>query len=260
MCLRRAAFSPYPSLWLSFLIAALLPSWAWAESSLEVRADGAPVYSQPDENAEVVSHVSRGRKLLTTGALQNQFIQLKTKSGRSLWLRLSDVNFEPEASDLESPPKRPRKVREDADEGGNEGRDYPRFTYDLGGATGSTNGTTYTEVDFGVTTYFVSFLAWRNALFYRFLSGSDNVYGLDTSVRGVLGLGGRALGLTLFAGPGYRFVNAGLNAPFLEGGAVFKLAGLAIGLGAKTIYNATVSPGTPNDNQIFLILSGGGSF
>jgi hypothetical protein len=132
-------------------------------------------------------------------------------------------------------------------------------TFDLGASLGSVNDVHYTEANLGLNLYFYEWLAWRNALFGRFASGEETIWGLDSSVRGVLNLGGGALGLTAFAGPGYRFINKGDNAPLVEAGIVFRLAGIALGGGAKTIINSAVRDGAPNDTQYFLILAGGGS-
>jgi hypothetical protein len=132
-------------------------------------------------------------------------------------------------------------------------------TFDLGASLGSVNDVNYTEANLGLNLYFFEWLAWRNAIFGRFLSGQDAIWGLDSSVRGILNLGDGALGMTAFAGPGYRFVNKGDNAPLLEAGIVFRLAGIALGGGAKTIINSAVRSSAPNDTQYFLILAGGGS-
>ncbi len=138
---------------------------------------------------------------------------------------------------------------------------HSRVTYDLGAAVGSYNNISYTEIGLGLNWFFNDYLVWRNALFSRFGSEIDSIYGLDSSVRGVLGAGNSALGITVFAGPGYRFVSKGDNAPFLEGGLILKLAGFSLGGGAKALYYSNRAGGLPNQETIyFIILSGGGSF
>ena len=135
-----------------------------------------------------------------------------------------------------------------------------KVTFDLGVSAGSVASRSYTEANFGLNIYFAEWLAWRNAVFARFIEGTDNVYGLDTSVRGIFNADGGALGFTAFAGPGYRFINGGSGqAPFVEGGLVLRLAGIAVGGGLKTVYNSWVRKDDPNDTQYFIILSGGGS-
>jgi hypothetical protein len=139
--------------------------------------------------------------------------------------------------------------------GGNEGR----LTYDLGVSAGKVYDSSYLEANLGFNYYFIDWLAWRNAFFYRFVDQADDLYGIDTSARAIgnldLGIGG----LTAFAGPGFRFVNKGKNAPFVEGGLVLKFAGLAIGGGVKTIFNDFADKDLENDTQFFIILSGAGS-
>jgi hypothetical protein len=239
----------------------LFCSGVWAAESVQIINDDSAVYAEPDSNAQVLTRLKKGRSLQTDGRVQNGFTHLKTKSGRELWVKSSDITFGDANTDLENgeaPPPRPRRHTASHDDRSE--HEFPRFTYDLGASSGSVDGLTYTEIDLGLNTFFIDWLAWRNAVFYRFQSGASSVYGLDTSVRGVLGVGGRSLGMTLFAGPGFRFINQGQNAPFVEGGIIAKVAGLALGVGAKTIFNSMASSGSPDDHQIFLILSGGGSF
>lgn len=134
-----------------------------------------------------------------------------------------------------------------------------KLTYDLGVSAGSINDESYLEAGLGLNFYFVDWLAWRNAVFYRMMNESDDYYGLDTSARAIgsldLGIGS----LTAFAGPGFRFVSEGTNAPFAEGGLVLKFVGLAIGGGVKTIFNNVIDDDIPDDTQFFIILSGAGS-
>ena len=137
--------------------------------------------------------------------------------------------------------------------------DDTKLTYDLGVSSGSFAGTSYAEAELGLNYYFVDYMAWRNAVFYRFQSGIPNAFGIDTSLRGVLALGNRALGFTAFAGPGFRFINKGYDAPFAEAGAAIKVAGLSIGAGVKSIFNSIVDRNVGNDTQVFLILAGSGS-
>ena len=138
------------------------------------------------------------------------------------------------------------------------------MTYDLSGSLGSTAGRNYQEVSLGLNAFFYEWLAWRNSAFARFVDGTDNVYGLDTSARFILNLGDRKFGLTAFAGPGFRFATSSGkapadSAPFAEAGVVAKLGGLAIGGGVKTVYNNFVRSGAVLDTQYFLILAGGGA-
>lgn len=138
------------------------------------------------------------------------------------------------------------------------------FTYDVSGALGKTADRNYQELSLGLNAHFYEWLIWRNSAFARFVDGTDNVYGLDTSARFVLNLGDAKFGLTAFLGPGFRFATSSGSspadsAPFAEAGVVAKLGGLAIGGGAKTVYNNMVRTGAAQDTQYFLILAGGGS-
>lgn len=138
------------------------------------------------------------------------------------------------------------------------------LTFDVSGSIGSTGGRGYQELSLGLNAFFYEWLVWRNSAFSRFIEGADNMYGLDTSARFVLNLGDSKLGLTAFAGPGYRFATGGGrspadSAPFAEAGIVAKMGGLSIGGGVKTVFNSVVRSGAQEDTQYFLILAGGGS-
>ncbi|PWU20504.1 MAG: hypothetical protein C5B49_04180 [Bdellovibrio sp.] len=140
------------------------------------------------------------------------------------------------------------------------------MSWDLGAATGSYGGSSYTEANLGLNWFLLDYLNWRNALFGRFVSGADNVFGLDSSLRlqTFLSTESGGLGVGFFAGPGYRFARSDYSAAFLEGGVQFKLGGLRIGGGVKQFYYS--NPGLdvlgnrlPNtDTVYFIILSGGG--
>jgi hypothetical protein len=152
-------------------------------------------------------------------------------------------------------PESPRPAREPL--GGFLG--IERITYDLGASTGQFLGRSYTEATLGVNLYFNEYFAWRNAGFARFVQDRENVYGLDSSARGVFSAAGSGLGFTVFGGPGYRFVNRGDHAPFAEAGLVLRAGGLSVGGGVKTLMNSWVRSGAENDTQYFLILAGGGT-
>lgn len=122
---------------------------------------------------------------------------------------------------------------------------YPQFGFDLGGAAGSTSGSSFFEIGLGVNALFVPWLVWREAPFYRFRSNQAGVLGLDSSLLGRAPLGDS--GVTLLAGGGYRLATQGLSAPFLEGGVNLRLANLALHLGLKYLFNSVNTPGAPND-------------
>lgn len=132
-------------------------------------------------------------------------------------------------------------------------------TYDIGASSGKdTNDRTYSEVNVGLNLQ-KSFVEWRNAVFGRFISGQENIYGLDTSLHGVLeDQSGETIGYRFFAGPGYRFVTKGDNLPFAEAGLVVRLGGISVGGGAKAFFNELVDKNQKNETQYFIILGGGG--
>ena len=138
-----------------------------------------------------------------------------------------------------------------------------RLTYDLGASTGSYGGASYSEINLGLNWYFADWMSWRNAVFTRQGTG-QNTSGLDTSLRFEYNNAGENFGVKAFAGPGYRFASKSLSAAFAEAGLVFKLGGISIGAGAKTMVYT--SPGEDSvgttlpkqDTSYFLILGGGG--
>jgi hypothetical protein len=269
---------------LPLALAFALPVLAWADAGVPAAGDAfivtvptAAIYGAPSDAGAPSGKVARGRVLKANGQSENGFIGLSTKSGKTLWIRGEDVRSQEPAGGSEqdlqkvsmSPEQEGRSGgRNSAGESAGRDRDWglhypPRATFDLGASSGSysSGGNTYsyTELNLGLNLFFAEWLDWRNAVFYRLVSGADNIYGLDTSLRGILGIGGRGLGLTLFAGPGYRFPNEGGNVPFAEAGVIFKASGFALGGGIRTFLNSWVSSGVANDTQYFIILSGGGS-
>ena len=222
----------------------------------------APLFTSPNDSKRTAAGLKKGRRIQISGPEQGGFYPLSTKAGGRVWIRKSDVTSEtiaqqasPDYEPVQPPPKR-------AARGGGKsfGFGIERVTYDLGGSTGSVQGGgSYTEINLGLNLFFGEFLSWRNAVFGRFMSGVENIYGLDTSARGLLSLSGSALGLSIFAGPGYRFVTRGTHVPFAEAGLVVRLAGFSIGGGVKTLLTSWVHSGRANETQFFLILAGGGS-
>ncbi len=137
--------------------------------------------------------------------------------------------------------------------------DFPRFTIDLGVSIGSYDDRNYTEASLGLNTYFKDWLIWRNAAFGRFVSEADDIYGLDSSLRAVGRVGRNSnVGLTAFAGPGYRMVNKGDGAPFAEAGAILRLGGFSLGGGAKVLFYGE-REGLPNQDTIYFIILAGGA-
>lgn len=147
------------------------------------------------------------------------------------------------------------------------GYEEPTLTYDLGGAAGTYVGQSYTEINLGLNWKLADYLVWRNAVFARMVSGADNLYGLDTSLRlqHYASSDDGRFGLGFFGGPGYRFSKTNASALFAEAGVQVKLGGINLGGGVK--YFNYPNPGNDgagnklpsNDTVYFLILSGGGT-
>lgn len=142
------------------------------------------------------------------------------------------------------------------------------FHYDVSAGSGRYNDVSYAEITGGLNWNFADWWTWRNAVFHRFGSDIDSVTGLDTSLR--LGNGfitdGGTFGFDFYVGPGLRFADNKGNAVFGEAGLGFKVAGIYLGVGAKSLYYTQTrinSSGTElpkNDTQVYLVLAGGGSF
>jgi hypothetical protein len=144
----------------------------------------------------------------------------------------------------------------------------PIFSYDVSGGTGSYNGNTYTEVHLGLNWPVYDWLNWRNALFTRFGSTIDTIYGLDSSLllQKDFYTQGRGAGIEFSLGPGVRMANENNNAVFGQAGITFALAGIRLGVGAQALhYFATridkENTKLPEDEvHYFITLSGGGVF
>lgn len=144
----------------------------------------------------------------------------------------------------------------------------PKWTYDVGAMAGTDQLGSYTEIQVGANWYQNQWLSWRNALFSRFGSDYDTIYGLDTEIRGELNFNQRnsGFGLQLYAGPGARFATRDSSAGFLEVGALFRIARIYIGGSVRQLYymndreDRLGLPLPKEETQSSFILAGGGSF
>ena len=245
---------------LVIVLATILSFDAQAEESVEIEVivPEALIYIAPDTSSKVVGKLERGKKVQASGPLREGFYKLKSRSGRRLFLQVTEVReIQFDKSDLfEVPEKRqpqPRQARRP--------RQGPYLTWDLGASSGNVGDVSYSEVNLGLNWFLKDWLAWRNAGFYRFVNfeGVDNIYGLDSMFRFYQRFDfSRLAGITFFGGPGFRFINEGDNVPFAEGGLIIKLAGLSIGGGARTFFTRFVDDEAENDTQFFIVLSGSG--
>lgn len=142
-----------------------------------------------------------------------------------------------------------------------------KITYDISASLGEQNGQQYQEINLGVNWVMNSFLNWRNALFTRMGQDVTSVSGLDSSLRLQLTSINEesTFGVHAFLGPGVRIATENWNAAFGEAGLIFKLGGIQLGAGIKSLQyfegrsDRNKNPLPKNENQVFIILSGGGT-
>lgn len=142
-----------------------------------------------------------------------------------------------------------------------------KFTYDVSASFGNYNDSNYQEINLGLNWIMGDYLNWRNSIFNRMGSGVDNISGLDSSLRLQTSAmtSDETFGFHVFAGPGVRLATNNWNAFFGEAGLIFKIAGIKLGAGVKSITyvenrkDKSNQDLPKNDQQVFLILSGGGS-
>ncbi|MEQ1722864.1 MAG: hypothetical protein ABL930_06780 [Pseudobdellovibrio sp.] len=147
----------------------------------------------------------------------------------------------------------------------NSPRETPLFDLDISGSSGNYNGSTYSELHMGLNLNFTDWLIWRNAAFKRFSSNStQDLTGLDSSLRFTLNNKFDGGGLKFFAGPGYRWADkSDKNAIFGEAGASISLGRFSLGGGAKYLrYDKTQldSSGLEtkrDDLNYFITIAGG---
>ena len=134
----------------------------------------------------------------------------------------------------------------------------PYFTYDLGGSSGTFNGSSYLEAQLGLNWFLKEWVIWRNSIFYRTSALQPRLFGLDSNIRLQAQIGNRDLNLRLFGGPGARITTQGQVLPLIETGAVVRLGGIQIGGGARFILHKWVGDSETNDVMFFLIFGGSG--
>lgn len=224
-----------------------------------IKNDKAKAYDAPNTNSATVGHVVKGKKINSVGEDEG-FIQVQTKSGRTMWIKLTDVE------EAETAPPQEVAQENPAGESAPEEPSGPsefRLTWDLAAAGGSYRGQTYNEIDLGLNAHFNKWFIWRNAGFMRFVQ-PKNYYGLDTSARFVYDPTFITwFGVTLYGGPGYRILfsgvdGAGNSAPFAEGGLTLRFGSFQLGGGMKTIFQSFADKNVADDTQFFITISGGG--
>ncbi len=141
----------------------------------------------------------------------------------------------------------------------------PRYTFDISGSAGNYNGQAYSEVQLGVNWHLTDELAWRNAAFRRTISGSSqDLSGVDSSLRYTLTNEFTGGAVRFFAGPGYRWASESRkNALFADAGAGIQVGRVNLGGGVKYLrYDTTqLDPAgaeTKRDDVSYFITVGGG--
>ncbi len=141
-----------------------------------------------------------------------------------------------------------------------------KFTYDISGSQSTRDGKSYQELNLGLNWFLQDWLIWRNSAFQRQGQNIDMIYGLDSSMRLQKEWlnDSRSLGFKIFGGPGLRAASSDSNAYFGEAGVGFRLGGIMLGAGVKSLrYFSTRKdrdgvPLSKDENQVFLTISGGG--
>ena len=228
----------------TFCFAGLIVNAAWA-SDMSVTSPKAMIYAEPSEESPTKGYIRQG-KSLKTYSQDGEFYEVKLKSGQQGWIKMSDVQAR--EAEVEEGDSAPRSSGDD---------DFKRWNIQIGVSAGQSGGRNYTEVNLGVGYYFYRWLEWHNAAFAS-LDRVTNIYGLDSSVRGVLNtdLGGVAH-IHAFAGPGYRVATESyFNTLFAEAGLIASVAGFSLGGGVRTFYYSMRDANRQTENQYFIILSG----
>jgi hypothetical protein len=232
-----------------FLFLFLFASEVWSQQGSDrvVITDRTLIYSSPNASSETKGILKKGKRLKTYGE-QGEFLKIHLKGGQTAFVKASDLDV-PEAS------------LEDDENLVDNGDNFKRWNMQIGVSSGSSGGRSYSEVNLGIGYYFFRWLLFQNSLFASF-NRVENIYGLDSSLRGVLNTDLGGIGhLHLFAGPGYRVASDGdYNTVFTEAGLVTTLMGFSLGGGVKTFYYSMKNANYANENQYFIILSGGAVF
>ncbi len=147
-------------------------------------------------------------------------------------------------------------------------REKPFVGIDVGGASGSYNGRSYSEFNLGVNLNFTDWFTWRNSAFKRFSSLPEkDITGLDSTLRliSTTPIGAGTFGV--FGGAGYRFADPSeKNALLAEGGVGINFGGFGLGAGAKYFkydkkqLDSTGIETKGDETSYFFTVSGGTGF
>jgi hypothetical protein len=231
---------------------------------IKVRVDQARIRSLPSRTAPSVMKAKRGQTFTTDGTQQDGFLKLQTRSGRSLWVASSDVEGGQGESGAEAEAEVANDLGITKEAGANPRKQQPEFrrwTFDIQGASNLSNQRMAYEAHLGVNYHFTSWLIWRNSPFYRYETGLASQFGLDTSIKGQQSFSlAPEFSPSASVGAGYRLINTGAHAPFVEGGVSARVQGLSVGANVKAVFNSVARPGASTELIYGVQFSGSASF
>lgn len=215
-----------------------------------VKADNTPVYSEPSTSSSNLGLLHKDKRLHSSRE-EGEFLRVKSRSGRDLWIQKSQVAAvaTSDAYDVTTDVQSEVPAFEPS---------FKRLRLDFGAAGGSMAGEGFAELAMGLEYFMMERLSWRNAAFYRLNKSRPDIMGLDSSVRGNgnLPLGG--LRLRGIIGAGFRFATRGQEAPFIELGGLSRFRDFEVGFMLK--YLMPVSGSNPNVAIYSLVFSGATGF
>ena len=223
-----------------------------SQFQLMVNQENASVRTMPQADSEVVAKLKKGKIIVCDGIRKNGFYHLLTKSKKDLWI--SDVlvdDYRPAEDDLVEGAEGEKlvpKLKSDKHD----------WSLDLGISSGSSNGSSFFEVNLGVNYAINDWLIYRNAPFYRSQGEASSSFGLDSSLNVIKGLELSAQVKTQFMlGSGLRVRSDSKAAPFVEAGLGLYLGPVNLDFGVKSVFNSISDPSRLND-LIFTIKAAGG--
>ena len=230
-----------------------------SEARYRVSHSQARVYSAPSEKSVTKMKLKNGKKIISTGKTKGDWIELKTKSGKSLWMKQSDL--ERIDSVTEDDLAEVSEERSQSQTAHSKKDDYAKFQYDLGGSVGGSGGESYYEMHLGLDYFILRWLVWRNAPFYRLPSNSVALYGLDSSLQGRHQFNlSQDIAPHFNLGAGYRLATQGSSVPFVEAGLGCAVKKINIGASVKYLLYSAVGDGRVNEKIYTINFSGSGAF
>jgi hypothetical protein len=226
-------------------------------TQMTAAVERAQVYSEPNSSSEVAGYIKKGRVVRTWG-MAGAFYKVKLKTGEFGYVKTTDLEAK-EIQLADDTQADSSGAEQNQDKEKND--DFNRWSVQLGYSAGSSGGRSYSEINLGVGYYFERWLEFHNSLFASF-NRVTNIYGLDSSLRGVLDTGLGSLGrLHVFAGPGYRIASENqYNVLFAEAGVITSLMGFSFGGSVRSFFYSMKGSGYSDESQYSIILSGATSF